>query len=89
MRTTAVSEAWCVCVGVCIFSDDHAVLNSANTQMNPDGTFTAFFGSEKVCGDVSNRLDTSEGWSFLMRVYRPAESVSAGEYVLPDLVSVN
>ena len=72
-----------------LFSDNHAVLNPANTKLNADGSFDAFFGSEELCGDVANRLDTTEGWNFLMRVYRPAESVSAGEYVLPDVEPAN
>ncbi|MDJ0993873.1 MAG: DUF1214 domain-containing protein [Dinoroseobacter sp.] len=72
-----------------MFSDDYAVLNAANTRMNADGTFDAFFGSEELCGDVANRVDTTEGWNFLMRVYKPNESVSAGEYTLPDVTAVN
>jgi hypothetical protein len=72
-----------------MFSDDRAVLNAGTTEMNDDGTFTAYFGSEEQCGDVANRLDTSEGWSFLMRVYRPGESVRAGEYVLPEITVVD
>ena len=43
-------------------------------KLNRDGTFTAFFGSKKACGDVPNRLDTPKGWNFMMRVYRPAPS---------------
>ncbi len=72
-----------------MFSDNNALLNAATTQMNDDGTFTAYYGSQEQCGDVANRLDTSEGWSILMRVYRPGESVRAGEYKLPDISEVN
>jgi len=35
---------------------------------------------------VPNRLDVSEGWNFLMRVYRPGLSVLDGSYKLPDAV---
>ena len=45
-----------------------------------------FFGSHEACGDVPNRLDVSEGWNFLMRVYRPGPSVLNGSYRLPDAV---
>ncbi|WP_202899182.1 DUF1254 domain-containing protein [Methylocapsa aurea] len=65
----------------------NSVLNQFNTRLNPDGTFTAFFGSAKACGDVPNRLDVTEGWNFLMRVYRPGESVLNGGYRLPDAVA--
>ncbi len=41
------------------------------------------FGSVETCGDAPNRLDVSEGWNFLMRVYRPGPSVLDGTYRLP------
>src|SRR5215467_6696800 len=37
-------------------SDDITV-NGHNVKLNPDGTFTAYFGSKGACGDVPNRLD--------------------------------
>jgi hypothetical protein len=63
------------------------ILNAANTQMNADGTLTVHFGSQADCGDVPNRLDVSEGWNFLMRVYRPGPSVLNGSYKLPAAVA--
>ena len=63
---------------------DNSALNEFNTKMNEDGTFTVHFGSREDCGDVPNRLDVSEGWNFLMRVYRPGLSVLDGSYKLPD-----
>jgi hypothetical protein len=63
------------------------ILNAANTKMNADGTFTVHFGSKEACGDVPNRMDVSEGWNFLMRVYRPGQSVLNGSYKLQDAVS--
>lgn len=64
---------------------DNAALNKFNTKMNRDGTFTVHFGSKEDCGDVPNRLDVTEGWNFLMRVYRPGKSVLDGSYKLPDV----
>jgi hypothetical protein len=66
---------------------ENNILNAANTKMNADGTFTVYFGSKEACGDVPNRLDVSEGWNFLMRVYRPGPSVLNGSYKLPDAVA--
>ena len=63
------------------------ILNAANTKMNSDGTFTVHFGSKEACGDVPNRLDAPEGWNFLMRVYRPGQSVLNGSYKLPAVVA--
>ena len=51
--------------------------------MNPDGTFTVYFDSREACGNVANRLDVTEGWNYLMRVYKPGVSVLDGRYKLP------
>ena len=63
-----------------------SVLNKFNTKFNADGTFTAYFGTKEQVGDVPNRLDAPDGWNFLMRVYRPGESVLNGSYKLPAAV---
>jgi hypothetical protein len=65
---------------------DNNIVNSSTVRLNADGTFTVYFGSKEACGDMPNRLDVSEGWNFLMRVYRPGQSVQDGDYVLPDAV---
>ena len=62
---------------------DNNIVNSSNVKLNADGTFTVYFGSLETCGDVPNRLDTTEGWNFLMRIYRPGKSVLEGAYKLP------
>jgi hypothetical protein len=62
---------------------DNNIVNSSNVRLNADGTFTVCFGSRGTCGDVPNRLDVSEGWNFLMRVYRPGSSILDGSYMLP------
>jgi hypothetical protein len=62
---------------------ENSLVNSSNVKLNPDGTFTVYFGSKELCGDVPNRLDVTEGWNFLMRVYRPGASVLDGTYTLP------
>lgn len=67
---------------------ENSLVNSSNVTLNEDGTFTAFFGSVDLCGDVPNRLDTPEGWNFMMRIYLPGPSVLQGRYTLPDIVPV-
>lgn len=62
---------------------DNNIVNSSNVKLNADGTFTVYFGSVETCGEVPNRLDTTEGWNFLMRIYRPGKSVLEGGYNLP------
>jgi hypothetical protein len=68
---------------------DNNLINASNVTLNKDGTFTAYFGSEAVCGDVPNRVDTTDGWNFLLRVYVPGESVLKGEYKIPDTTVVS
>ncbi len=59
-------------------------LNDRTIKRNEDGTFTLYFGSKEVCGDVVNRLDTpSDNWYLGMRVYRAKEDVINGTYQLP------
>ncbi|WP_019504135.1 DUF1214 domain-containing protein [Pleurocapsa sp. PCC 7319] len=64
---------------------ENNVVNDRNVELNEDGTFTAFFGSREQCGEKPNRVDITEGWNFLMRVYKPGSSVLAREYKLPDV----
>ncbi len=64
--------------------NENCIINSSNVKLNDDGTFTVFFGSKEDCGEVPNRLDVTEGWNFLMRIYRPGPSVLNGSYKLPN-----
>jgi hypothetical protein len=64
------------------------VVNSSAVKLNPDAAFTVYFGSKELCGDVPNRLDTPEGWSFMMRVYRHDASVLGGGYTLSPTTPV-
>ncbi len=63
---------------------ENNIVNSSNVKLNADGTATVYFGSKGLCGDVANRLDVTEGWNFLMRVYRPGASVLDGSYKLTN-----
>jgi hypothetical protein len=67
---------------------ENNIVNSSNVKLNADGSATVYFGSKELCGDVPNRLDVTEGWNFLMRVYRPGRSVLDGAYKLPKAVAV-
>ena len=68
---------------------DNNIVNSANVKLNADGTFDVYFGSLESCADVLNRVDTTEGWNVLMRVYRPGQSVLEGAYTLPAATPVS
>ncbi len=67
---------------------ENSLLNQSNVTLNEDGTFTAYFGTEDICGDVPNRLDAPEGWNFLFRVYRPGREVLEGDYTIPEIEEV-
>jgi hypothetical protein len=70
-------------------ASENSTLNSRRARLNPDGTFTAHFGSKELCGDVPNRLDVSDGWNFMMRVYKPdPATVLGGRYTLPATEAV-
>lgn len=64
---------------------DTNIINDRNVTPNGDGTFTAYFGSEAACGAKPNRVDITEGWNFLMRIYRPGTAVLSREYTLPQV----
>ena len=68
---------------------ENAIVNDRNVTLNGDGTFTVHYGAAEHCGDQPNRVDITEGWNFLMRIYRPGEAVLAREYILPDVTKVN
>ncbi len=80
---------------ITVYGDDgfmkseNNIVNSSTVKLNGDGTFTVCFGSREACGEAPNRLDTSEGWNFLMRVYRPGASVLDGTYTLPAVEPVS
>jgi hypothetical protein len=61
-----------------------SILNGNNVKLNDHGTFTAYFGP-RTCGDISDCLDVSDGWSFPMRIYRLRPSVLDGSYTLPEV----
>ena len=44
---------------------ENNILNSSNVKLHADQTFTVFFGSKNLCGDVPNRLDVTPGWNFV------------------------
>jgi hypothetical protein len=67
---------------------ENSILNGNNVKLNDDGTFTAYFGPKDACRDAPNRLDVSDGWNFLMRIYRPGPSVLDGSYKMPAVEAV-
>jgi hypothetical protein len=66
----------------------NSILNASNRKAGADGRVKVYFGSAAACGGVPNRIDISDGWNFLMRVYRPGKTVLDGSYKLPAVAPV-
>ena len=71
-----------------LMKTENCIVNSSTAKLNADGTFTVYYGSKEIVGDQPNRLDVTEGWNFLMRVYRPGPSVLDGTYKVAKAVPV-
>ncbi len=68
---------------------DNNIVNSSTVQLDSDGRFTMFYGTEKMCGNQKNRVDVSKGWNFIMRIYKPGKAVLDDSYILPDPKPIN
>jgi hypothetical protein len=66
--------------------NENSIVNSSNAKLNGDGTVTVYYGSKAACGDLANRLDVTEGWNILMRIYRPGPAVVDGTYKIAKAV---
>lgn len=56
-------------------------VNSVTAERNPDGTTTVRFGS----GELPNTIPVTEGWNYLVRLYRPRPEALSGEWVFPSI----
>lgn len=64
--------------------DEESHLSNKQLKLDPDGSFTVFYGSAAACGAVANRINTpTDNWFLVMRVYRPGKAVVDGKYDLP------
>ncbi|WP_395245707.1 DUF1254 domain-containing protein [Agromyces sp. MMS24-K17] len=60
-------------------------INNITGVRNDDGTITVRFGDYPA--DVPNALPITEGWNYLVRLYRPRPEVLDGEWSFPTLGS--
>jgi hypothetical protein len=69
--------------------EDNIVSSNRGAVNNGDGSFTVAFGAEE-CRDLApNYVKTPEdGWSFLLRAYRP-DVEAFKEYEMPKVLPVN
>ena len=58
-------------------------INNITGVRNGDGTITVRFGDYPA--DVPNALPITEGWNYLVRLYRPRPEILNGEWTFPTL----
>ena len=57
-------------------------LNDLTAERDPDGSITVWFGGGP---DRPNRLPVTEGWNYLVRMYRPRPEARDGSWTCPTL----
>jgi hypothetical protein len=57
-------------------------INSVTGVRNPDGTMTVRFGDH---GDAPNTIPITDGWNYLVRLYRPRPEVLDGTWTFPTI----
>jgi hypothetical protein len=57
-------------------------LNNITAQRDPDGTVTIQFGG--CDGSSANCLPVTPGWNYLVRLYRPRDTILNGQWVFPE-----
>jgi hypothetical protein len=60
-------------------------INNITGVRNDDGTVTVRFGDYPA--DVPNAIPITEGWNYLVRLYRPRPEILDGEWTFPTLSS--
>jgi hypothetical protein len=62
-------------------------MNSLTAAKNDDGTVTVRFGTDPSRG--SNYLPITEGWNYIVRLYRPHPEVLDGSWTFPEATPVD
>ena len=65
--------------------DAYSVNNISGTP-NPDGSFTVHFGGDP---DSVNYLPITEGWNYVVRLYRPRDEILDGSWTFPSVENAN
>jgi hypothetical protein len=60
-------------------------VNNLTAQKSPDGSVTVHFGGNP---QASNFLPITEGWNYVVRMYRPREEIVEGGWTFPQLDGV-
>jgi hypothetical protein len=71
------------------FEPNHAGFYSVNSitgARNDDGSITVRFGDH---GDLPNAIPVTEGWNYLVRLYRPRAEIIDGSWSFPSISSAS
>lgn len=60
---------------------DRCSLSDLTARPDPDGTVNVQFGGDP--SDIANQLPISEGWNYVVRLYRPRPEVLDGSWTFP------
>ena len=61
-------------------------INDITAAKDPDGAVTVRFGTEP--GDAANFLPITEGWNYIVRLYRPRPEILDGTWTFPSPVAI-
>ena len=64
---------------------DSYSINNLTASSNADGSYTVHFGGD---ANGENFLPITEGWNYVVRLYRPRMEVIDGSWPLPEIVLV-
>lgn len=64
---------------------EQASFNSVTAKPEADGSVVLRFGGDET---QPNHMRIMEGWSYVVRLYRPREEILSGQWKTPDLVAV-
>ncbi len=62
-------------------------INNITAKHEPDGSVNVQFGG--CDGKIPNCLPTTEGWNYMVRLYRPRAAVLDGQWHFPEAVQAN